>query len=56
MCDNACVFICVFEKERKRDFEGSFSLERRACSGQSQLDMPEKFLLEWKGNKKREKQ
>ena len=55
-----CVFICVF-------FYGLFSPGRHACSGQSQLDMPERFLWEkkmgeenkkkkkkWKGSAKRE--
>ena len=32
--------------EKDRDFYGLFPLGRHACGGQSQLDMPERFLLE----------
>lgn len=38
--------VCV--RLRKRDFYGLFPLGRHACGGQSQLDMPERFLLERK--------
>lgn len=42
--------MCVREKayEKERDFYGLFTLGRHACGGQSQLDMPERFLLESK--------
>lgn len=41
----------------RRDFYGLFPPGRHPCGGQSQLDMPERFLLERKmgGEKKREK-
>lgn len=43
MCECVSLFVCLRE-----NFYGLFSLGRHACSGQSQLDMPERFLLESK--------
>lgn len=54
MCVSGRLRVCAFEKER--DFYGLFPLGRRACGGQSQLDMPERFLLDRKmGGKERGK-